>query len=84
MTMEKKEEKGYWIIPSHFKDWRKQNNLNSEPTRYWLIEYTLTSGETHTFYVKSKTQEDALEKAKDYEFLVEDEKFRNGGFRLRH
>lgn len=81
--MIKNKEKDYWIIPSLLKD-SKKGNLDSEPTKYWLIEYTLTSGETHTFYVKSKTHQDALEKAKSYEFLIKDEKFRNENFKLRH
>jgi hypothetical protein len=39
--------------------------------RYWIIEFTLTSGETVEFYVKAKTQQDALVIGKSYRHLIE-------------
>jgi hypothetical protein len=51
----------------------------------WLVEITLTSGESTQFYVTAKTQFDAYEKADGYKFWLSDEKLRNElkKFRLR-
>ncbi len=39
--------------------------------RYWLVEFTLTSGEILQFYVKALTQFDAYEKADGYKCFVD-------------
>lgn len=46
--------------------------------RYWLVEITLTSGESLQFYVKAITQFYAYQKADNYAYLAENnEKLRN-------
>ena len=53
--------------------------------RYWLVEITLTSGESTHFYVQAINQFEALQKADDYASLLENEKLRTilSKFRLR-
>lgn len=41
--------------------------------KYWLVEFTLTSGKTAQFYVKAKTQFDAYQKADEYTFWLGNE-----------
>ena len=53
------------------------NKCKPEPIRYWIVTLTLTSGEDIDFYVKAKTQQDALELAKDCDFMVSNEKLLN-------
>lgn len=48
-----------------------------EPIRYWLTEFTLTSGESLKFYIKALTQFDAYEKADGYVYWLENETLRN-------
>ena len=53
--------------------------------KYWLVEITLTSGDTLQFYVSAKNQIEAYKKADNYAFLAENEKLRKiygSGFRL--
>jgi len=38
--------------------------------KYWLVEFTLTSGETTSFYVKAITQFDAYQKADGYTYWL--------------
>jgi hypothetical protein len=45
--------------------------------KYWLVEFTLTSGRILQFYVSGKTMFDAQEKALAYECWVEDETLRS-------
>lgn len=66
----KREEDKRWVIPSL--DCRlpqPPSVKNREIIRYWMIEQTLTSGEVLNFYVKAKTQYDALEKAEGFKHL---------------
>lgn len=49
----------------------ENSNLSKNPTKYWLVELTLTSGEVLEFYVKAKTQFDACEKAGEYIFWLD-------------
>jgi len=51
----------------------KKNN-KKQPMKYWLVEFTLTSGEVLEFYIKARTQFDAYEKADGYRFWTKDEK----------
>jgi len=44
---------------------------------YWLVEFTLTSGEVLQFYVSGKTLFDAQEKALSYECWIADEKLKS-------
>jgi len=53
--------------------------------KYWLVDITLTSGDTLQFYVSAKNQIEAYKKADNYAFLAENEKLRKiygSGFRL--
>lgn len=61
------EEGGYWIIPSHRNSLKSR--VEAEPVRYWSIEITLTSGEVGKFYVKARTKQDAILKAKEYAYV---------------
>ena len=54
----------------------KKNN-KKQPMKYWLVEFTLTSGEVLNFYIKARTQFDAYEKADGYRFWVDDEKLKD-------
>ena len=45
--------------------------------KYWLVEFTLTSGRILQFYVSGKTKFDAEEKALAYESWFADEKLTN-------
>ncbi len=40
-----------------------------EPIRYWMVNFTLTSGKVIQFYVKARFQQDALEIAKGLKFI---------------
>jgi len=51
-------------------------NQSNKPRLYWLVEFTLTSGETLQFYVSARTQFDAYEKADGYKCYLEDPKLR--------
>jgi hypothetical protein len=55
----------------------ENSNLSKNPTKYWLVELTLTSGEVLEFYVKAKTQFDAYEKAEEYMFWLDNKKLKN-------
>lgn len=59
-------EGGYYILPAHKTPIRK---LKNETVNYWTVTITLTSGEVKQFYIKARTKEDALEKAKSYKYL---------------
>lgn len=50
---------------------KKEETPRKQPIRYWLVEFTLTSGEVKSFYVKARTQFDAYEKADDYSYWLE-------------
>ena len=58
-----------YVIPSHFEDHNKYQHL--ETVHYWMVTFTLKSGEVKQFYVKARTYEDALIKANSYKYLVE-------------
>jgi hypothetical protein len=45
--------------------------------KYWLVEFTLTSGEILQFYVSGKTLFIAQEKTLGYEYWIADEKLKN-------
>jgi hypothetical protein len=53
--------------------------------RAWLVEISLTSGKSIQFYVTTKTQFDAYEKADGYVYWLGDPKLSDllGEFRLR-
>jgi hypothetical protein len=44
--------------------------------KYWLVKFTLTSGEILQFYVSGKTLFDAEEKAVSYEYWIANEKLK--------
>lgn len=52
----------------------KKKKAEKPPMKYWLVEFTLTSGRVRTFYVKARYQFEAYEKADYYASLVENEK----------
>lgn len=58
---------------------RMENSRSSkkQPAKYWLVEFTLTSGEILSFYVKAMTQFDAYEKADGYKCFVDNAKLRS-------
>ena len=60
-------EGGYWILPSHRTPQRKMEAQTV--LKYWTVTITLTSGKVKQFYIKAKTLQDALEKAKGYSYL---------------
>lgn len=62
----------------------KNNKKNQEPYHYWLVEFTLTSGEIHEFYVKARTKTEADAKALSFEYLAELPKIRTSKFVLRN
>jgi len=45
--------------------------------KYWLFEFTLTSGRVRTFYVKARFQNDAYEKADYYASLTNNKQLFN-------
>ena len=45
-----------------------------EIVHYWMITFTLTSGEEIKFYVKALTKSDALRIANDYRFIADNDK----------
>lgn len=56
----------------------ENSNLSKkQPMKYWLVEFTLTSGEILEFYVKAKTEFDAYEKADSYKFWLNNEKLKS-------
>ena len=57
-----------YVIPSHLEDHSKYRK--SETVRYWMVTFTLTSGEVKEFYVKARTHIEALQKAKSYECIA--------------
>ncbi len=50
------------------------NTLKPEPIRYWMVTLTLTSSEEINFYVKAKTQFDALKIADEYQIIANEPK----------
>jgi len=52
----------------------KKKKVEKPPMKYWLVEFTLTSGRVQTFYVKARFQHDAYQKADEYAVLAENEK----------
>lgn len=62
----------------------KNNKTNQEPHHYWLVEFALTSGEIHEFYVKARTKTEADAKALSFEYLAELPKIRTSKFILRN
>lgn len=50
-----------------------KKSSKKQPMKYWLVEFTLTSGEVLQFYVKAITQFDAYEKADGYACWLENE-----------
>lgn len=66
------EEGGYWILPAHRESRKVQEaRRQAETVNYWTVTITLTSGKSKQFYIKAKTYEDAILKAKSYEYLAE-------------
>lgn len=51
--------------------------LENQPTKYWLMEITLTSGEILEFYVKAINQKEADKKGLEYAELAENESLKN-------
>lgn len=62
----------------------KKHIKEKEAIHYWLVEFTLTSGEIHSFYVKALNKTEADEKALSFEYLAEIPKLRTSQFVLRH
>lgn len=63
------EEGGYWVIPSH-REKHTSLNIQKQTVRYWAVEITLTSGNPKQFYIKARNHQEALEKARNYDYLV--------------
>jgi hypothetical protein len=70
---------------------RKQSISKEEqqklPKKYWLVEFTLTSGEILQFYTWARNQHEAYQKADEYQSLVEVESLKKKylvGFKLLH
>jgi hypothetical protein len=55
----------------------KKKKIDEKVFRYWLVEFTLTSGEVLLFYVNGLTQFDAYEKADGYKYWIANEKLKN-------
>jgi len=55
----------------------KKKQVENLPMKYWLVEFTLTSGETLEFYLSAINQHEAYEKADGYKFFVENTQLRN-------
>lgn len=63
-----------------YRETNKQEELKPKKPqglRCWLVEITLTSGESTQFYVTAKTEFDAYQKVDGYTFWLSDEKLRN-------
>lgn len=56
-----------------------------QPMIYWLVQFTLTSGQIVEFYVSAINEFEANQKAQEYRYIVEVPKLLNdfGKFRLR-
>lgn len=54
----------------------KKKNAEKQPMKYWLVEFTLTSGKILTNYVKAINIHEAYKIADDYAVLAENEKLR--------
>jgi hypothetical protein len=54
------------------KDSKKSSE--KQPMKYWLVEFTLTSGENLQFYVSALTIFDAYEKADGYKCFANNTK----------
>lgn len=66
--------------PMKYRETKKQEEpkpIKPKGSRLWLVEISLTSGESIQFYVKARTQFDAYEKADSYKFWVSNEKLKN-------
>jgi len=64
MYSQSREDDRRWVIPSLDARVPQPSYVgNREVVRYWMIELTLTSGDVRSFYVKARTQQDALIKA---------------------
>jgi len=48
----------------------KFKNTPKQPIKLWLVEFTLTSGETTNFYVKAINQFEANKIADEYTFWL--------------
>jgi hypothetical protein len=55
----------------------KPKKIDEKVFKYWLVEFTLTSGEILQFYVSGLTLFDAQEKALTYESWIGNEKLKN-------
>lgn len=54
-----------------------QKTTKKKPIIYWLIEFTLKSSEVISFYIKAKTYVDAMIRAEEYEYWLENDTLRN-------
>ena len=55
----------------------KKDQIENLPMKYWLVEFTLTSGETLEFYVSALNQFFAYQKAEEYVTFVDNKKLRS-------
>ena len=55
----------------------KPKKFDPKVIQYWLVEFTLTSGEILQFYVSGKTRFDAQEKALAYEYWIANDKLKS-------
>lgn len=62
----------------------KNKKNKKQPMKYWLVQFTLTSGEIVEFYVSAINEYEAYNKSDSYSFMVENPKLRNKlkGFKL--
>ena len=62
----------------------KKEKQEKQPMKYWLVQFTLTSGRIVEFYVSAINEFEANEKAIRYQYIVEIPKFLSklDGFKL--
>ena len=67
------------------KEKKGRKDQGKQPMKYWLVQFTLTSGRIVEFYVSAETEFDAQIKAYGYRYIVEVPKLLNEfeKFRLR-
>jgi len=49
----------------------KKTSQEKQPMQYWLVQFTLTSGEIVEFYVSAINEFEAEQKALGYQYIVE-------------
>jgi len=55
---------------------KQKKKAEKQPIKYWLVEFTLTSGKVLTHYVKAINLHEAYKIADEHAVLAENEKIR--------